>query len=849
MLEIREALNRWLEIDYHYMANRLGFINVECKASHSLILDSIRALDRETTCSASPDTNVIITLVALMWEHTDKSKYQLNDIIRKILSRIGYPTSAIITDDNYDYSCSQFSSTRSIIDRYTMTLLQSPFDVQIGKKRFLFTCFQKQLWDKLNQKRIVGVSAPTSAGKSYVVLLYTINKMLNSSHNIIYIVPTLSLLNQVTEDYGKMIKMIGLSDVVVTNNLDIGDSESPHSVFIWTQEKAIANLSGFVEKKMPIETILVVDEIQNIERVSEDDDIRAKILYDTLQELRHYSNISQIIISGPRINKIDHLGKDLFGEKTAEVTSCVSPVLSLTYSIMKNGKKYYMKQYCSVKDKPFEKPIDNPDIISGYGQSSLSSEYLEYLGELIKKLKDDQNIVFAPTSSAARKMAISISEKFVSTSSDSIADLIDYYRKTVNPHYSLCETLKNGIAYHHGKLPIHVRRTIEKAIKARYISTIVCTTTLVQGMNLPAQNIVIRNPHLYTRHHSGAAELTNYEMANLRGRAGRLLKDFVGRTIVLDESEFESAEGYDQVTLFEDTTKEITPGYAEKFIEYQDEVLDAVESGKHVSNEMQGYGYLVTYIRQTVMKYGSSSQKRLAETGINLTPKQVAAIILKLKDLSVPKSICTNNRYWDPVVLDDIFKKFKGAIPINPTERGAENKLSNLLLFLRENHSTSDMYSRYIPSQYQKGRGRGILCSICIKWSSETPLSEILSGQYYEGENGAENIEKMIKLLQETVSFNVPMLIKPLIEIDGGNSTFISCLQTGSYKKATKKMIEIGVPRELAIKIECSISSEEYEKIEGAYAQEIYIRDKLQQIKNELPYWEKVQLDFIEGEE
>jgi len=224
-LELREVLDRWLEIDYYYMANRLGFINTECKPSYSLILDTIRVLDRETTSSSSPNTNAIITLVALMWEHADKSIYRLNDVIRKILSRVGYPTSAIISDDHYDYSCSQFSDTHSIVDRYTMTFLQSQYDVQIGEKRFLFTIFQKHLWDTLNQKRLVGVSAPTSAGKSYVILLSTIRKMLSGPHNIIYIVPTLSLQNQVTEDYGKMIKTIGLSDAIVTNNLDIGDSE------------------------------------------------------------------------------------------------------------------------------------------------------------------------------------------------------------------------------------------------------------------------------------------------------------------------------------------------------------------------------------------------------------------------------------------------------------------------------------------------------------------------------------------------------------------------------------------------------------------------------------------------
>ena len=80
---------------------------------------------------------------------------------------------------------------------------------------------------------------------------------------------------------------------------------------------------------------------------------------------------------------------------------------------------------------------------------------------------------------------------------------------------------------------MHVRRTLEKAIVSKQINNVVCTTTLMQGVNMPAQNIIIRNPHLYLKKTDTAAELSNYEMANLRGRAGRLLKDFIGRTYVL----------------------------------------------------------------------------------------------------------------------------------------------------------------------------------------------------------------------------------------------------------------------------------------------------------------------------
>ena len=86
---------------------------------------------------------------------------------------------------------------------------------------------------------------------------------------------------------------------------------------------------------------------------------------------------------------------------------------------------------------------------------------------------------------------------------------------------------------------MHVRRTLEKAIADKKINTVVCTTTLLQGVNLPAQNVFIRNPHLYVKKQKQSSELTNYEMANLRGRAGRLLKDYIGRTFVMDEDELQ----------------------------------------------------------------------------------------------------------------------------------------------------------------------------------------------------------------------------------------------------------------------------------------------------------------------
>lgn len=841
------VIREWLKIDYYYMAKRIGFINKSVSPSHQLILKTIRTIDYETTMVSPVNVNAVISLLALMWEHIDKKKYDIKDFVLKILSRIGYPTASIIVDREFDFQKNQFSIPNSVLDKYIVTLLQSRNEVFVGRTPFLLTKFQKQLWDMLDLHKSIGISAPTSAGKSFVILIKTIEKMLHQALDVIYIVPTLSLLNQVTEDYNNMLLQVGVDDYLITNNLSIGESNAKHTIYIWTQEKAISALSTDNFDGLPNKTILVVDEVQNIERISEDSDVRAKVLFDTLQELRHTANVEQVIISGPRITHIAELGTSLFGTETQEAVTYSSPVLNLTYSVKKEQSKYYFKQYCGLFKSPYEEVIQNPGLIAGYGTSTISTEYIDYLCTIVKNLQGNQNIIFAPTSSTARNIAIALSNRESTHTyvDDRIGELIDYYRNSVNENYSLCNTLKNCIAYHHGKMPIHVRRTLEKAIKEKYISNIVCTTTLMQGVNMPAQNIIIRNPHLYTRHHENEAELTSYDVANLRGRAGRLLKDFIGRTIVLDESEFEETDGYDQQSLFDDTCKDVYTGYGDRFEEYQGQIIDAINTDKYVDGDMSNYGYLVTYIRQTVLRYGKNAKQRMEETGIKLTSKQVAAIILKLKSLSVPKQLCLRNRYWDPFVLNDIFLKFKGKVPNIPTERGAQTRLSDILKFLRDNDSTSEMYARYIPLQYREGRNRGLLCSMCIKWSSEIPLSELLSDKYFTGEDAPERIENTIRLLQETISFNVPLLIKPVVELCNENSSIVTCLQSGAYRPYTRKMIEIGVPRELAIRLNGILFSGEPTNDMSKYDFELFVRGKIQNAIPTLPYWEQVQLDFL----
>ena len=334
-------------------------------------------------------------------------------------------------------------------------------------------------------------------------------------------------------------------------------------------------------------------------------------------------------------------------------------------------------------------------------------------------------------------------------------------------------------------------------------------------------------------------------MANLRGRAGRLLKDYIGRTFVMDEDEFIDSEGYEQLELFEDVTKELPSGYEQKFEEYKDFIEEALDNNTPVDATMKKYGYIISYIRQSVLKYGAESRGRMKNVGIKLTQKQVAAIILKLDSIGVPKEICYKNRYWDPLVLDFVYNEYDGKLPNTPMEKGAKSKLDKAMRFLRENDVTAEMYNKNIPSTYRKKTMRSIMSSLSLQWATGKALCEILNNSRYEGDDGADNIDSTIELLQNTISYNLPLLLKPLHDMKQSESPFLKCMQVGAFGVVERCMIEMGVPRESALYLYKEIFDEKEIKVENRLELEQIIREKIRLEYKNIPYWIQVQLDFL----
>jgi replicative superfamily II helicase len=95
-------------------------------------------------------------------------------------------------------------------------------------------------------------------------------------------------------------------------------------------------------------------------------------------------------------------------------------------------------------------------------------------------------------------------------------------KNEVHGDYYLAEVISRGVAYHIGYLPSAIRMRIEELFRKGLIHTIFCTSTLVEGVNLPADNLFI------THYKNGRAKMSAVDFKNLIGRVGRIEYNLYG---------------------------------------------------------------------------------------------------------------------------------------------------------------------------------------------------------------------------------------------------------------------------------------------------------------------------------
>ncbi len=155
-----------------------------------------------------------------------------------------------------------------------------------------------------------------------------------------------------------------------------------------------------------------------------------------------------------------------------------------------------------------------------------------YLVNLAKHFAgpDDVSLIYRNRPSEADKVAGELAELFDETGDEELDDFGQFLRQEVHRHYRLSSMVRRGIAFHYANIPQIVRSRIEDLAKRRKLKFVCCTSTLLQGVNLPAKNIFLENPK------TGQGEtgkISPGDFWNLIGRAGRLNQEFSGNVFCI----------------------------------------------------------------------------------------------------------------------------------------------------------------------------------------------------------------------------------------------------------------------------------------------------------------------------
>ncbi|WP_407180440.1 DEAD/DEAH box helicase [Bradyrhizobium sp. STM 3562] len=392
-------------------------------------------------------------------------------------------------------------------------------------KELLLTQFQLDGWNTLYAQKSTALSAPTSAGKSYLLMTYLVERFRQAtSANFVYIVPTRALINQVYDDANRYLTEAGISkDISVTTiPLDLRAEGAPTKTFyILTQERLEALLIAV--KDLTID-VVVIDEAQMLS-----DGNRGVLLESVIDRILSRSPKAQFVFSGPMIENPSFFGDVFDLREFKPCTTKLSPVtqnlIYLDYAAKPKREIAVRLQVEGQTDEVARVPIEHA--------LKTDSDRLSYVSHLFGR--NGSSIVYVNGKSDAEKVSLKIADLAEADASDEIKQLIDFVKKHVHKDYALAITLKKGVGFHYGHMPSLLRKTLEEYFKARKLSFLVCTSTLLYGLNLPARNIFMRKPTTGRN-----VEISGSAFWNLAGRAGRLGHELEGNVYLIDYSDWKT---------------------------------------------------------------------------------------------------------------------------------------------------------------------------------------------------------------------------------------------------------------------------------------------------------------------
>ena len=452
------------------------------------------------------------------------------------------------------------------------------------------------LFQELEVKRLL-VSAPTSYGKTFLLreIIY-INRA--KYQNILLVFPTVALL---LENAGVMTSFVKKHelDYKILKTVDDSCSYEGNKIFVYTPERALQLLASFPELKIDFfffDEVYKIDEDYCTDDLSEHDENKEYKKQKTedsfLDEDRGKTfrialyllskSVPEYYIAGPNLNR------SLFGdgmERFIEINKISVKEIEFEPTLRISVDAYSSKLSEQI---PEYLPQYKPNTIVPIGNKV--NEKLHNAVNYINSQNYGQTLLYctSPAKAVSYSNALMMSSKATSNNLDAYPDdfkmFIEHIKKEYNIEgsankWSLVKLLQNGFGIHHGKLPKYIQREILDQFNRGTFNILFCTSTIVEGVNTDARNMLIMNAS------KGRKKLSQFDIKNIKGRAGRYHHCFAGRVYYMNKEikNIEASTGLrlDFVTYSEATLSTIDLDNAE----YSDLTKSNAEA-KHVRDTL-----------------------------------------------------------------------------------------------------------------------------------------------------------------------------------------------------------------------------------------------------------------------
>lgn len=699
-----EELHAWLRSD-----EGIGddLLKLRCWSTyHSVGVDVLRP--SEELASLEPDWRRLLLAASVLAESEDSGSREaalmtahaaLTSSTDPLIRDVG----AVILSQLSNYRAIQLAQSRDLIEP-SIGERVGVFEQMLVTRRRLETSiyldrnetiagneFQYELWRELKVASWTSATAPTATGKTFLVLNWVTGEVASERCKLaVFLAPTRALVSEIEKELLALRLSRNLPELRVASLPlpELGDRSRP-TILVFTQERLHVFLNSF--ENPPRIDIAIVDEVQKL-----GDGLRGVILQDAIERIGRSNESCRFVFLSPNAENPESLVSDApDGLETAVVPGSIPTVTqNLLFAAQKprRPREWELSQLIDQQ----EYPLGDFNL---HARPSSGRKRVSFVALALGR-GEAGTLVYANGPDEAEKIAWQIYDGLDADFDqhvpvdEELVELSDFCRRTIHPRFQLVELVKRGVAFHYGNMPSLLRSEIERLFRSGKILFLVCTSTLVEGVNLSCRSIVVRGPRK-----GKSTPMTAQDFWNLAGRAGRWGADFHGNIICIDVAR-------DDLWPYGVPSKRAYSirRQTDDILQRQDDILEYIRARPSAapSEIKPDLEHVAAYLMAWYVRTGSISEsptaKHLAREFLVALENQITAA---LETVQIPEDIVTAHPGVSALALQSLLEAFRdygGSIerllPAPPESDDAVDQFAAVFQFMNRH-----FYPAFVPDQ------------------------------------------------------------------------------------------------------------------------------------------------------